>query len=311
VHVMGVIIFFAAAFFPSSCGIITDNATRSDIGNLQVFPADNPWNTDISSYPLHPDSNAFIASIGADTSLHPDFGTVWEYAPIGIPYVVVPGAQLKVTVTFTAYGDESDPGPYPIPRNAPVEGGAASSGDRHVIVVDPDNKRLYELYRAFKAPCGGWKADSGATWDLTSNAVRPKYWTSADAAGLPVFPGLVRYEEIEKGEITHAIRFTVRRTQKGFIFPARHFASNTDDTNLPPMGLRLRLKADIGSEGFSAKNQIILQALKKYGLMVADNGADWFLSGAPDSRWDDDDLAQLGQITGGDFEAVYTGPIEH
>jgi hypothetical protein len=308
-HFMVVLIFFAASFFPFSCGIITDNATRTDIGELQVFPADNPWNADISTYPLHPDSSAFIASIGTETGLHPDFGTVWEGAPIGIPYAVVSGAQQKVPVTFTEYGNESDPGPYPVPRNAPVEGGAASSGDRHVIVVDTDTKRLYELYRAFKAP-GGWRADSGATWDLTSNAVRPKYWTSADAAGLPIFPGLVRYEEIGKGEITHAIRFTVQQTQKGFIYPARHFASNSDDASLPPMGLRLRLKASVDIAVFSATNQIILQALKKYGLIVADNGADWFLSGSPDSRWDDEDLAQLGQIKGSDFEVVYNGEIE-
>jgi len=276
---------------------------------MMIFPADNPWNTDISGNNVHPDSYKFIASIGAEKDLHPDFGTMWEGAPNGIPYVLVPGSTPLVNIYFTAYGDESDPGPYPVPDDAPVEGGDNGTGDRHVIVIDTGNKMLYELYRAFKVE-GGWEADSGAKWDLTSNDVRPKYWTSADAAGLPVFPGLVRYEEVLKGEINHALRFTVNRTQKGFIFPARHFASNSNDPKLPPMGLRLRLKKDFDISGFSTENQVILNALKKYGMIVADNGGDWFISGAPDDRWDDDDLNQLKNIKGKNFEVVYTGEIE-
>ncbi|MBE0664284.1 MAG: hypothetical protein E4H23_05835 [Chrysiogenales bacterium] len=278
--------------------------------DIAIFPADNPWNTDISAAAVHPDSAAFIASIGASGELHADFGTVWEGAPIGIPYAVVGGGQPPAAITYTAYGDESDPGPFPIPDDAPIEGGDDSDGDRHVIVIDRDRRMLYELYRAFKIP-GGWKAESGAKWDLASNAVRPKYWTSADAAGLPVFPGLVRYLEVQQGEISHALRFTVARTQRGFIYPARHFASSSNDLARPPMGLRLRLKAGVDISGFAAVNQRILRALKKYGMIVADNGSDWYLSGAPDSHWDDDDLHELQRIRGRDFEAVYTGPIEH
>lgn len=278
--------------------------------NIAVFPSDNPWNTDISAYAVHPDSAAFINAIGSEGELHPNFGTVWNGAPNGIPYVVVAASQARVPITYTAYGDESDPGPFPIPDDAPVEGGADGDGDRHVIVIDRDGHFLYELYKARKVS-GGWEAESGARWSLDSNSVRPKYWTSADAAGLPIFPGLVRYLEVQQGEITHALRFTVERTQRGFIYPARHFASDSDDPRLPPMGLRLRLKAGVDISGFSAVNQRILRALKKYGMIVADNGSDWFLCGAPDSRWNDDDLHQLHRLRGGDFEAVYTGPVEH
>jgi len=278
--------------------------------DFPVFPADNPWNTDISAYPVHPDSAAFIRAIGADGELHPSFGTVWDGAPNGIPYRVVGGGQALVPINYTAYGDESDPGPFPIPDDAPVEGGSDGDGDRHVIVIDRDNRVLYELYRAFKV-AGGWEAESGARWSLDANAVRPKYWTSADAAGLPIFPGLVRYLEVQQGEISHALRFTVERTQRGFIYPARHFASSSSDPALPPMGLRLRLKASVDISGFSATNQKILRALKKFGMIVADNGSDWFISGAPDSRWDDEDLHLLHRLHGRDFEAVYTGPIEH
>ncbi|MBN2346780.1 MAG: hypothetical protein JXO51_10370 [Candidatus Aminicenantes bacterium] len=278
--------------------------------DFPVFPADNPWNSDISQVSVHPDSASFINAIGASSGLHADFGTVWQGAPNGIPYRVVGKSQAMVAITYTAYGDESDPGPFPIPDDAPIEGGADSDGDRHVIVVDCDRRILYELYRAFKVP-GGWQAESGARWSLDSNAVRPKYWTSADAAGLPIFPGLVRFLEAQAGEINHALRFTVSRTQRGFIYPARHFASSSNDPALPPMGLRLRLKAGFDTSGFSAMNQAILRALKKYGMIVADNGGDWYISGAPDGRWDDDDLHELRRVRGRDFEAVYTGPIEH
>jgi len=277
--------------------------------DFYVFPPDNPWNTDISEYPGHPDSQIFIDAIGKDKKLHPDFGTTWQGVPNGIPFVTVTARQPPVPVIFTLYPEESDPGPYPVPDNAPVEGGVSGQGDRHVIVVDRGHRMLYELYRAFKIP-GGWEAGCGARWDLTSNALRPKYWTSADAAGLPIFPGLVRYEEIEEGEILHALRFTVSRTQRGFIHPARHFASSSDDPSLPPMGLRLRLRADFDLSGFSPANRIILRALKTYGMMVADNGGDWFLSGAPDPRWNDGDLGELKKVHGRDFEVVYTGEIE-
>ncbi|MCX6556691.1 MAG: hypothetical protein NTW95_04560 [Candidatus Aminicenantes bacterium] len=278
--------------------------------DFPVFPADNPWNADISTYPVHADSDVFINAIGGNGELHPSFGTVWDGAPNGIPYRVVPGSQTRVAITYTAYGDESDPGPFPIPDDAPIEGGAASDGDRHVIVIDRDQRMLYELYKARKA-ANGWEAESGAKWDLASNALRPKYWTSADAAGLPIFPGLVRYLEVQQGEIGHALRFTVERTQRGFIFPARHFASSSDAPALPPMGLRLRLKSDIDISGFSATNQKILRALKKFGMIVADNGSNWFISGAPDSRWNDEDLHELHRLHGHDFEAIFTGAIEH
>jgi hypothetical protein len=285
------------------------SATPSDrLALPQIFPSDNPWNTDISQYPVHPNSDNFLASIGLDTGLHPDFGTMWEGAPIGIPYVRVTGDQAMVPVSFL-YDDESDPGPYPIPPDAPIEGGPDSDGDRHVIVIDVDNKLLYEMYRAF--PIGGgtsWDADSGAIFDLTSNDLRPLFWTSADAAGLPIFAGLVRYDEVVvEGVIDHALRFTVSQTQRAFILPATHFASSSTDPNLPPMGLRVRLKADYDISGFSPNVQTILQALKTYGMFVADNGSDWYITGAPDMRWDDDELRQLRDVKGRDFEVVYTG----
>jgi len=234
----GFILIFSLLLI-QGCSVVGDggNDAAEEPGALRIFPADNPWNTDISDYDVHPDSDQFIFSIGKNTTIHPDFGTVWNGAPNGIPYVIVPGSTPPADIRFTAYGDESDPGPYPVPDDAPVEGGDGSDGDRHVLVIDSDNNMLYELYRAFKVN-DGWEAESGAKWDLTSNEVRPKYWTSADAAGLPIFPGLVRYDEVEKGEIAHALRFTVRRTQRGFIFPARHFASSSNDPSLPPMGLR-------------------------------------------------------------------------
>ncbi|MCG3126599.1 MAG: hypothetical protein CHACPFDD_01450 [Phycisphaerae bacterium] len=274
----------------------------------QIFPADNPWNTDISRWPVHPNSANYLASIGLTKGLHPDFGTVYEGAPNGIPYVLVRGNQPAVPITFM-YDDESDPGPYPIPSYAPIEGGSSSDGDRHVLVIDVDNLKLYEVYRAFPINGGAsWQGDSGAVFDLTSNALRPTCWTSADAAGLPIFAGLVRYDETAvAGEIRHALRFTARRTQRAFIPPATHYASSLTDANLPPMGLRVRLRAGFDISSFSATNRAILTALKNYGMFVADNGGDWFISGAPDMRWDDDDLHELSQVTGADFEAVDTG----
>ncbi len=272
-----------------------------------MFPPDNPWNTDISTAPVHPNSSNYVASIGADTGLHADFGTVWDGAPNGIPYCTVPGDQAKVPISFY-YPDESDPGPYPIPPDAPIEGGPSGTGDRHILIVDTDNKLLYEVFDAHPVP-GGWSAGSGAIFDLTSNALRPDGWTSADAAGLPIFPGLVRYDEVQTGAINHALRFTVPRTQRGYIHPATHFASYSDDASLPPMGLRLRLKADVDISGYPQPVRVILTALKVYGMFVADNGGAWYISGAPDMRWDDDELHEIGGVSGRDFEAVDTGPI--
>ena len=271
-----------------------------------LFPADNVWNADVSALPVHMLSDTYVGTIGTATPVHPDFGTVYRRQPNGIPYTVAaPGTPL-IPVTFK-YADESDPGPYPIPANAPIEGGPKSKGDRHVLVVDASACRLYELFDAHAKPQKQpkrWKAGSGAVWDLGSNALRPAGWTSADAAGLPILPGLVRYEEVQSGVITHALRFTVPRTQQAYLWPARHEAGSSSDPSLPPMGLRFRLKADVDISGFSATNQVILTALKRYGMFVADNGSAWFISGAPDPRWSDDDLHLLNGITGTDFEAV-------
>lgn len=281
---------------------------KTQFGELMIFPPDNPWNTDISKLPVHPNSADYITSIGLDKPLHPDFGTVWNGAPSGIPYVVVSGDQPKVPVEFE-YADESDAGPYPIPPDAPIEGGpnAAQDSDRHVLVIDYHHKKLYELFHAF--PAGrGWRAGSGAIFDLASNNLRPAGWTSADAAGLPIFPGLVRYDEVvEQGEIRHALRFTCRRTQRGYIAPATHWASSSRDRKLPPMGLRVRLHADFDIAGFPKNVQVILTALKKYGMFVADNGGDWFISGAPNPRWNDEELHAIKRVKGREFEAVDTG----
>ncbi len=282
----------------------------TDLSRLSVFPANNPWNTDISAHPVHANSANYIASIGLTGRLHPDFGTVYNGAPNGIGYVVVPPEQPKVPVQFLAYADQSDPGPYPVPATAPIEGGANSTGDRHVIVVDPTARKLYEMYRAFPNADGSWRADCGAVFDLNSNALRPDYWTSADAAGLAIFAGLVRYDEcVLRREIRHALRFTVQRTQRAFIHPATHYASSSTDVTRPPMGLRLRLKPTVLEPAFPASVRPIVTALKRYGMIVADNGSNWYLSGAPDPRWNDDELHALGGILGQDFEAVETGGL--
>jgi hypothetical protein len=275
------------------------------------FPPDNPWNHDISNSPVDPNSANLIASIGLDAVLHPDFGTVWNGAPNGIPYIVVSGTQPLVPINFTAWGAESDPGPYPVPRNAPIEGGPNSKGDRHVLVIDRDRWKLYEVFDAHPVNNGAsWNAKSGAVFDLNSNAVRNAGWTSADAAGMPIFPGLVRYDEVfEQREIKHALRFTVPRSRRAYVSPARHFASGDPNPNLPPMGMRVRLKASFDISKYSPANQVILRALKKYGMFVADNGPGWFLSGAPDPRWSDDDLGILKTIKGSNFEVVRMGTI--
>ncbi|HUL64776.1 MAG TPA: hypothetical protein VLW55_09185 [Burkholderiaceae bacterium] len=264
------------------------------------FPADNAWNRDISAAPVDPNSANLIASIGASTGLHPDFGV-----PYGIPYVVVAGSQTRVAINFTAYGDESDPGPYPIPPSAPIEGG----GDRHVLVIDRDNNRLYELFGAIAQSDGSWDAACGAVFDLDSDDVRPGAqpgWTSADAAGLPIFPGLVRYEEASAGLIPHALRFTIQSSRRAYVPPANHWASSSTSANLPPMGMRVRLKAGfVIPATFSTESKAILQALKTYGMIVADNGSNWYITGAPDPRWDNSKLnSELGSVKGLDFEVI-------
>lgn len=275
------------------------------IAGCAVFPVDNIWNTPVDTLPVDANSAAYVATIGASTSVHPDFGSgLWEGGPIGIPYVTVPGTQPRVPVTFD-YDEESDPGPYPVPPDAPIEGGADSDDDRHVLVVDRDNCVLYELYYAFPVDGGSaWTAGSGAVFDLSSHALRPETWTSADAAGLPILPGLVRYEEVAAGEIRHALRFTVPETRHAYVWPARHYASDLTEPKYPPMGQRFRLKAEFDISGFSPNVQVILRALKKYGMMLADNGSAWYISGVPDERWDNDELRELRQLTGSDFEAV-------
>ncbi|NLF25599.1 MAG: hypothetical protein GX589_08105, partial [Deltaproteobacteria bacterium] len=258
--------------------------------------------------PVDPNSTTLISSIGLDKPLHPDFGTVWNGEPIGMPYVVVTSSQPLVPVKFR-YEAESDPGPYPIPDGAPIQNGPQSRGDRHVLVIDWNNWRLYELFDAW--PTGnGWRAGSGAIFDLNSNRLRPEGWTSADAAGLPIFPALVRYDEVyEQGHIRHALRFTARFTRKGYVYPARHYASRDSNPNLPPMGMRVRLKASYNISSFPFPVQVILTALKKYGMLLADNGEDWFISGAPDQRWNDRELAALSAVRGRDLEVVKMGEV--
>jgi hypothetical protein len=269
-----------------------------------VFPANNVWNVPVDTLPVDPNSGIYVATIGAGKHVHADFGSgQWDGGPIGIPYVAVPGTQRKVEVTFY-YADESDPGPYPIPRNAPIEGGPGSDGDRHVLVVDRDRCILYELYDAHPQPDGSWQAGSGAIFNLSANALRPATWTSADAAGLPILPGLVRYDEVAAGVIRHALRFTAPQTRNAYIWPARHQASHLSGLQYPPMGQRFRLRADFDVSGFSRDTQVILKALKKYGMILADNGSSWYLSGAPDERWNNDVLHELDEVTGEDFEAV-------
>jgi len=308
------IIIFISSFYLNAGSLQNPNIARAlnatTVGGCPLFPADNIWNRDISSLPVHPNSANFIVGIGLTSHVHADFGSgLYNGAPIGIPYIVVSGSQPYVPVSFN-YAGESNPGPYPIPSNAAVEGGSQSSGDRHVIVVDSGTCRLYEMYASYPQSNGSWKAGSGAVWSLNSDSLRPSTWTSADAAGLPILPGLVRYDEIASGVINHALRFTVNSTQSAFLWPARHYASSSTNPNLPPMGLRLRLKANVNISSFSRTNQIILTALKRYGMIVADNGSSWYISGAPDNRWNNDDLHILGAIPGSDFEAVNESSLQ-
>jgi hypothetical protein len=270
----------------------------------EILPASNTLNQEVAHAPVARDSASYVASIGLDAHLHPDFGRNRSY---GIPYAVVSRSQPTVPVHFDGYAQESDAGPYPIPPSAPIEGGG-EAGDRHVLVLQRRSCRLYELYDARRAGVG-WSASNGAVFNLRSNALRPAGWTSADAAGLPILPLLVRYPEVEAGAIDHALRVTVPHTQRGYIHPATHFASSSSDARLPPMGLRLRLKADFSLASFDGQALVILRALKRYGLIVADNGSPWYLTGAPTARWDEASLQQLERVPGAAFEAVQSGAI--
>jgi hypothetical protein len=295
---------------PGAC----NGAAPGDGASLQgftPFPADNAWNRDVSADPVDPGSAAILAFIGTGAGLHPDFGAgLYGGGPIGIPYTVVAASvQPRVPVFVTAYGSESDPGPMPLPATAPVEGGSAATGDRHVLVMDRDACVLYELYRAFPQADGSWKADAAAVWDLKSNALRPFGWTSADAAGLPILPGLVRYDEVAAGAISHALRFTVPTSRKAYTLPATHQAGSTTSASAPPMGMRVRLKAGVDLSGYPPQARIVLTALKRYGMILADNGSPWFISGAPDERWDNTQLATLSGIKGSDLEVVQLGTV--
>lgn len=266
-----------------------------------MLPSDNIWNTAVDQLPIAANSATFVAIIGPGTPLKADFGAgLWDGGPIGIPFITVPGSQTRYPASFL-YADESDAGPYAVPLNAPIEGGSQSDGDRHALAIDVNNCILYELYRAFPQ-ASSWKGDSGAVYNLNSNALRPSTWTSADAAGLPIFPGLVRYDEVAAGEIRHAIRFTVPQTRRAFVWPARHYASSLTDPKYPAMGQRFRLRASFDISSFSAQNQVILRALKKYGMMLSDNGSAWYISGVPDERWGN--VSDLRRVVGSDFEAV-------
>jgi hypothetical protein len=274
------------------------------------FPADNLWNQNIAGAPIDPNSDAIINFIGASTPLHPDFGSgLYAGQSIGIPYVVVSGTPL-VKINFTAYGDESDPGPMPVPANAPIEGyPKPGNGDRHVLVLDRDNCWLYELYNSHALKNGNWDAGSAAVWDLLNNEQRPYTWTSADAAGLPIFPGLARYDEVASGTIQHALRFTLQHSQAAFTPPASHWAANSTNPDAAPMGMRLRLKQSYNISGFPAQSKVILTALQQYGMIMADNGSSMYISGDPDNRWNNDDLGTLKQVPASAFEVVLMNPI--
>ncbi len=277
--------------------------------DCRLTPVNNYWRADVRNLPVHSRSAAYINNIGANATLKADFGSgLWDGGPIGIPYIVVPGSQPKVPVAFQ-YWQESDPGPYPIPANPPIEGGDNATGDRHVIVVDKDNCTYYETYSTYSDGHGGWRAGSGAVWNMRSNALRPDTWTSADAAGLPILPGLVRYDEVAAGKVLHAIRITVPTTQSTYVWPARHEAGSTTNANYPPMGTWLRLSPTIDPNTFDPTVRPIVVALQTYGAIVADNGSPWYMSGVPDERWDNDKLRELARIKGSDFQVVNTSSL--
>jgi RNA polymerase sigma factor (sigma-70 family) len=307
-----VILFTAAP--PPQTALSLNNPVQlgvhASLGARRPFPDDNPWNQDISAAPVDPNSERLIASIGRDKAIYADFGVIDDGVRAGIPYVVVAGDQPLVPIRFDGFPDESDPGPYPVPLDAPMEGGPVGDETRQMIVLDRDHWKLYELTGASREGAG-WRAAGGAVFDLKTNALRPLGWTSIDAAGLPVFPGLVRYDEvIEQQAIRHALRFSCRETRRAFVAPARHQAGTSNDPKLPPMGMRVRLKADVDIAGFSPPVQVILQALKQYGMFLANHGSDWYLSGTADPRWSGIDLKSLQRIKGMDFEVVQMGKIE-
>jgi hypothetical protein len=276
------------------------------------FPADSAWNQDISSVPVDPNSANYINFIGSSTPLHPDFGAgLYDGSSMGIPYLVVsPGSSPLAKINYTAYGSESDPGPMPIPKNAPIEGFPnPGDGDRHVLVLDRDNCWLYELYSSYPGTGENWNAASGTVWDLLNGEQRPYTWTSADAAGLPVFPGLARYDEVASGAIHHALRFTLQSSQAAFTPPATHWASNSSSSNAAVMGMRLRLKASFDISTFPPQSQVILAALQKYGMIMADNGSSIYISGDPDNRWNNNDLATLKQVPASAFDVILIDPL--
>jgi hypothetical protein len=295
---------------PSSCSAMSLGQGAS-LNGVLPFPADNAWNQNIAGAAVDPNSQAIINFIGASIGLHPDFGSgTYDGSSIGIPYVIVGAQQAFVPINFTAYGDESDQGPMPVPADAPIEGYPnAGSGDRHVLVLDNDNCWLYELYSSYPGNNGAWNAGSAAVWDLLNDEQRPLTWTSADAAGLSIFAGLVRYDEVAAGEIKHAIRFTLQNSRAAFVPPASHWAANSSNPLAAPMGMRMRLKASFDISSFSPTNQVILKAMQQYGIIMADNGSSMFISGAPDDRWDNSDLHNLGAVTTSDFEVVLMNPI--
>jgi hypothetical protein len=295
---------FVCAFVVALGGSAAHALRLPRASRCPVFPADNPWNRRVDKLPLAAGSRSIVSSIGLDTGLHADFGSgLWDGGPIGIPFDVVTHTTPRWRVSFD-YADESDKGPYPIPRGVHVEAGS----DHHALLLDRDACRLYEL-GGFERRGGRWHAWGGAIWSLRSNRLRPAGWTSADAAGLPIFPGLARYDEVARGRIDHALRFTVRRTRRAYVYPARHYASDATDASLPPMGLRVRLRSDFPTSGFPRQARIVLQALKRYGMIVADNGADWYITGAPNPHWDNEQLHTLGRVKGSDFEVVDTASL--
>jgi len=292
------------------CNVISQGPQGS-LNGFVPFPSSSLWNTDISNAPVDPNSDAIINFIGGSKPLHPDFGAgLYNGSTIGIPYIVVPANQPLAAIHFTAYGDESDPGPMPIPLNAQVEGYPnPDDGDRHVLVIDKGNCWLYELYHAYQHGPGLWYADSAAVWDLEANEQRPYTWTSADAAGLPILPGLVRYDEVAAGAINHAIRVTLQYSKQAFTPPASHWAANSSDQLAAPMGMRLRLKTNFDISGFPHEDQVILTALKKYGMIMADNGSSMFITGTPDPHWNNDHLGQLRSVTASNFEVLLISPL--
>jgi hypothetical protein len=295
----------------AAAGAVSPSPTLPGAPGCPVFPADNPWNQRVDRLPVAGDSARLIARIGLGDPVHPDFGTVYAGAPNGIPYTIVSAGTRRVPVRFQ-YASESDGHSYPIPRGAPIEGGPGSTGDRHMILVDRSTCTDYELYAAYPhARATRWTAGSGAIFDLRSDRLRPAGWTSADAAGLPILPGLARYGEVAAGAIDHALRFTAPCTGRRFVYPARHAAASCSGPSAPPMGLRVRLKAGVNISGLPDQARVVATALKRYGLILADNGSPWYISGAPDAHWSDDALHQLGRLSGRDFEVVDTRSLPH